>query len=486
MIWIRQLSCFSLFMFFLSFAWGETGNNTQPQKKSVSDVIPMSVANFKGQKSLYKEGWFIITSSEKALAYAKQNSIDSSAQALSKAKSSISQRTSEYGQNLVADVVDSKKTTQQVFKGGTNNSQKIFKGTHAIAQQEWQYSKETASQAWQSLISGYVYLGESTKGSVAGLKAVPSGYSQGVRKDFNELFLNYKQLRDASSTNIKSQWDNALSDAETDFKNAYEESGEKNNSLSGLWTLLSGYAVGVYHGLFKPSAGTTWQVAKYSTVIAGEVIFLPIASTLILTKNTVRSAGLAMYYTGKTAIEVISPTIKGGFLASLSLLSAGAVPLTYVAGTTAGVINQVGTTVAAPVAGAVEGVTKGTADTLMYGALVTFDALTGTTKVFVNQVKSGVVLGYNALTAVPSQLLLGTVNSAVFLFWDGPRLTIATLKGEVDYKGQTLQPGALPVGSVIDLKTLVQENPNQLEVITDDPEIIQQVLESLPKDLQQQ
>ena len=121
----------------------------------------------------------------------------------------------------------------------------------------------------------------------------------------------------------------------------------------------------------------------------------------------------------------------------------------------------------------------------MYGALVTYDAVAGTTKVFVNQVKSGVVLGYNALTAIPSQLLLGTVNSAVFLFWDGPRLTIATLKGEVDYKGQSLQPGALPVGSVIDLKTLSQENPGQLQIITDDPQVIENVLESLPKDLLQ-
>jgi len=150
-----------------------------------------------------------------------------------------------------------------------------------------------------------------------------------------------------------------------------------------------------------------------------------------------------------------------------------------------GVINQVGTTVAAPAAGVTQGVVTSTADTLMYGALVTYDAVAGTTKVFVNQVKSGVVLGYNALTAIPSQLLLGTVNSAVFLFWDGPRLTIATLKGEVDYKGQSLQPGALPVGSVIDLKTLSQENPGQLKTITDDPQVIENVLESLPKDLLQ-
>ncbi len=453
------------------------------QQKAVKDVIPLTIANLKGQQSLYQDGWFIITSSEKALNYAKEHSIDSSSSALQKVKDSVVVRSAEYGQAMQSDVRTAGKTTTKLFSGGTQNSQKIIAGTHALAQLEWQYSQETAKQAWQSLVSGYVYLGQSTKASIDALKLVPTGYSSGVREDFNELFLSYKYLRDASRSNITSHWDTALSDAETDFKSAYTDSGEASNSLTGLWTLLSGYATGIYHGVFKPGATSSWQVAKYSAVVAGEVVFLPVASTYILTKNTVRSAGLAVYYTGKTAIEVVAPTVKGGFLAGMSLLSAGAVPITYISGSTVGVINQVGTTVAAPAVGLTQGVVAATADTLMYGALVTYDAVEGTTKVFVNQVKSGVVLGYNALTAIPSQLLLGTVNSAVFLFWDGPRLTIATLKGEVNYKGARLQPGALPVGSVIDLKALQQSNPENLKIITDDPEVIQQVLESLPKDL---
>jgi hypothetical protein len=461
-----------------------TWADTEPlQQKAVKDVIPLTIANLKGQQSLYQDGWFIITSSSKALNYAKQHSIDSSSRALKKLKDSVQNRSVEYAQAMKSDVNTAGNTTQKLLKEGTQNTQKIFVGTHASAQFEWQYSQEAAKQAWQSLVTGYVYLGQSTYASIEGLKAVPSGYSDGVRDDFNELFSSYKSLRDASQSNIKSHWDSALSDAETNFKAAYQDSGEASNSLSGLWTLLSGYAMGAYHGLFKPSATSSWQVAKYSAVVAGEVVFLPVASTYILTKNTVRSAGLAVYYTGKTAIEVVAPTLKGGFLAGMSLLSAGAVPITYISGSTVGVINQVGTLVAAPVVGVTQGVVSTTADTLMYGALVTYDAVKGTTKVFVNQVKSGVVLGYNALTAIPSQLLLGTVNSAVFLFWDGPRLTIATLKGEVNYKGQNLQPGALPVGSVIDLKALQKSNPDALKIITDDPDVIQQVLESLPKDL---
>ncbi len=466
-----------------SLATWAAPDTTPSQQKAVKDVIPLTVANLKGQQSLYQDGWFIITSSEKALNYAKEHSIDSSSSALKKVKDSVIARSAEYGQAMQSDMRSAGNTTAKLFSGGTQNSQKILAGTHELAQREWQYSQEAAKQAWQSLVTGYVYLGQTTKASIDALKLLPKGYSSGVREDFNELFLSYKYLRDASRSNITSHWDSALSDAESDFKTAYKDSGEASNSLSGLWTLLSGYATGIYHGLFKPSATSSWQVAKYSAVVAGEVVFLPVASTYILTKNTVRSAGLAVYYTGKTAIEVVAPTVKGGFLAGMSLLSAGAVPITYISGTTVGVINQVGTTVAAPVVGVTQGVVAATADTLMYGALVTFDAVEGTTKVFVNQVKSGVVLGYNALTAIPSQLLLGSVNSAVFLFWDGPRLTIATLRGEVNYKGSRLQPGALPVGSVIDLKALQQSNPENLKIITDDPEVIQQVLEHLPKDL---
>ena len=42
-------------------------------------------------------------------------------------------------------------------------------------------------------------------------------------------------------------------------------------------------------------------------------------------------------------------------------------------------------------------------------------ALGGATKVTMNQAQSGVVLGYNALTALPVQTLLGVANGVVFL-----------------------------------------------------------------------
>ena len=451
----------------------------------IEDIIPTTVANIKGHKAMYEDGWFIISSSQKALAFAKEHSINSSAEAINKATLSIKENTSGYTESLSDGIERAQNTSKVIFKEGTARSMDIIVGTHHLAQKEIAFSKTTAAEAWDSFITGYVYLGKRTEDSRAALKRIPSDFVDNVSEDFNELASAVKEMQARSTTDITGQWDNALANAEAEFKRGYEESGEKNDSITGLWTLLTGYAKGAYEGLFKPAAKSSWQTAKFTVKVAGAAVFLPVASTYILTKNTLQSSGMAIYYTGKTGIEVISPTLKGGYLASMSLLSAGAVPVTYVAGTTVGVINQVGSTVAAPVIGTTQGVVTTTADTLKYGTLVTYDALLGTTKVFVEQVKSGVVLGYNALTALPAHVLLGGINTAYFLVWDGPKLVVASVTGDVSFDSKTMQPGELPVGSVIDLKALQNNTDLNIQVISDDPEVIEQVLENLPRDLKQ-
>ena len=473
----------SLFVF-SAHARSETSSSSNASVP-IEEVIPTTVANIKGHKAMYEDGWFIISSSQKALAFAKEHSINSSAEAINKATLSIKENTSGYTDSLSDGIERAQNTSKVIVNEGTNRSMKILAGTHSLAQKEIAFSKATAAEAWDSFITGYVYLGARTEDSRTALKNIPNDFVDNVSEDFNELTSAVKEIQARSTTDITGQWDNALANAETEFIRGYEESGEKNDSITGLWTLLAGYAKGAYEGLFKPAAKSTWQTAKFTVKVAGAAVFLPVASTYILTKNTLQSSGMAIYYTGKTGIEVISPTLKGGYLASMSLLSAGAVPVTYVAGTTVGIINQVGSTVAAPVVGTTQGVVTTTADTLKYGTLVTYDALLGTTKVFVEQVKSGVVLGYNALTALPAHVLLGGINTAYFLVWDGPKLVIASVTGDVNFDSKTMQSGELPVGSVIDLKALQNNTDLNVQVVSDDPEVIEHVLESLPSDLKQ-
>jgi Tfp pilus assembly protein PilO len=65
---------------------------------------------------------------------------------------------------------------------------------------------------------------------------------------------------------------------------------------------------------------------------------------------------------------------------------------------------------------------------------------------------------------------------------------LATAKGEVAWRDEQgveerVPVASLPVGSVVDLQALGQEKGVTVEVVSDDPEVIQQVLEKLPRDL---
>jgi hypothetical protein len=196
--------------------------------------------------------------------------------------------------------------------------------------------------------------------------------------------------------------------------------------------------------------------------------------------------GLTFYYTGKTGVKIVSPTVESGLLAGMSVLSLSAVPVTYAAGGTLGAVNQVAFIAAGPVAGTAHGVATTTIDTAAYVGLVTYDGVKGTTKVAINQASSGIVLGYNALTAIPTHIVMGVEDTAVFLAWDGPRLMIAAASGKLKTRSDDKdQPtlGDLPVGTVVDMKKLEQSQGTKVEVLSTDPAVIRDVLERLPDDL---
>jgi hypothetical protein len=151
------------------------------------------------------------------------------------------------------------------------------------------------------------------------------------------------------------------------------------------------------------------------------------------------------------------------------------------------VANQVAFTSAAAVAGGAQIAGNTLASSGKYVALVTYDLGKGGTRVLINEAQSGVVLGYNALTALPAQTLLAIPNAAVFLAYEGPKLVIVKATGAL--KPAPKQDGAppttadLPVGTVVDLKALQQQPGVQVETVTDDPEVTHAVVERMKDDL---
>jgi hypothetical protein len=458
------------------------------ERMTVEDVIPLTMGNLRGHKMLYNEGWLVVTSSRKALEFAKEHAIVSSGDALKEAATSAAGRGKDYKANIASDAKGAVEGGKRVVASGTELTGDIWQKTHQAGKAELAYTSETFRKAGESFIQGNLSLGKRTAEDRKELAALPGNYFTDLKDDFSNIFELTSTANDKFAGKIETGWDKAFDKAASEFKKEYDRSGESQNTLTALGPILYGYLKSIYHGIVAPSSKTIVKTGASAVTYAGAYgVFLPIASTAVVTGRTIQSVGLTLYYTGKTGIKIVSPTIEGGLLAGMSVLSLSTVPVTYAVGGTLGAVNQVAFTAAGPVAGTAQGVATTGIDTATYVGLVAYDGVKGTTKVVINQASSGVVLGYNSLTAVPTHLVMGAFDTAVFLAWDGPRLVIATAKGKIKTgsdagaDGPTL--GDLPVGTVVDMKKLEQNQGIKANVISTDPAVIRDVLERLPEDL---
>lgn len=457
-------------------------------KKKPSEIIAITESNLRGHQSLYKEGWFVVSSSEKAFRFAKQHSITASGEAMSMAIQDAKSHSIDYKDNLADAGKGGVTLTKDIFEGGTQLSQRELEFTKKLIQSEWDYGSDTLQLAWQRFVKGNLTLSERTEEDRDALAALPGDWFKSIKSDFININELAHHATESMSPHIEGRWSEAFDEASASFAESYEKSGTRGNSLSGLGDILAGYGKVFFSGLIKPATRSTVQGATITVKGVSKVVFLPVASVFIVSGRTIQSTGLGLYYTTSMGVKLVSPTVEGGLLTGLSMLSYGSIPVTAVAGGAVGAVNQVAVTVASPVAGAAKTTVVSAADTGVYAAQVSYDLIKGVTKVTLNQAQSGIVLGYNALTALPTQLLLGTANGVVFLAYDGPRLVVASIKGEVqwsDNKGNknTLSVQSLPVGSVVDLNAISKEDGVQVQIISEDPEVIQKVLEKLPEDL---
>ena len=454
-------------------------------KKTVAEIIPLTAAGMRGHSTLYHEGWYVITSSDKALEYAHEKSVVSSREALTYAAHTMASRNQDIASDLQASWGLSKDISTDTYKVGTRLTRNILQTTSSITHEQVDFGKEQFSKSWQRFIKGNLYLGQRTEATRTHLMNQPVNYFKNLREDFSNIYSITENIQADSSSSIGNTWDTAFAEAKQGFNEEYEESGQSSNTIGGLANIFQGYAKGIYRGFIKPGASTTAKAADTGVRGVAQVVFLPTATAISVTGRTVQAVGTTVFYTGKFGVEIISPTVEAGLLSGMAILSLGTAPLTYVTGTGIGVVNQVAFTAASPIAGATTGAVSTAADTGKYVAFISYDAITGISKVTINQASSAVVLGYNALTALPAHLFIGTVDSAVFLAYDGPRLVVAYAKGEIKSdNNQATRIDSLPVGTVIDLQQLAKEGI-EVKTLSDDPEVINKILEQLPNDLRE-
>lgn len=458
---------------------------TTDTSKTVKDVIPITMANMRGHKALYDEGWFVVPSSKKSLAYAKQKSIISSREAILAAAQSMASRNQRFASDLREHWKFSLELGAATYEGGSRITREVLSGTADLGQAQIDFGLDSFQMAWGSFIKGNLYMGRRTQQTRQALIAQPGDYYQNLKQDFSNIYTLTAGMQNDFANRIAASWDDGFKEASNAISTEYEHSGQSSNSLLALGHIIKGYAKGIYYGLLKPSVNTTGTSVSAAARGATQAVFLPGATAVSVTGRTIQAIGTTVFYTGKLGIEIISPTVEAGFLSSLAILSLGTTPLTYVTGTGIGAINQIAFTAATPVVTATSGAVATTMDTSTYVAFVAFDAITGTSKVVFNQATSAMVLGFNALTALPSHLFLASIDSAVFIAWDGPRLVVALARGQIgEGDNPELRVDSLPVGTVVDLQTLEQRGL-EVEVLSDDPAVINKVLEQIPNDMRE-
>ncbi len=465
----------------------QTATPAKEEKVSVEDIIPLTAGNIRGHKMLYNEGWYVVTSSSRAFEYAKNRSIISSNTALQRVLSDAAKDSGKYKEAVTTDVRDSAKTGKDVVASGTKVSGQILETTHSVARTELVYARDSFRKAMDSVVRGNLSIAKRTEEERQELANVPGNYFKTLNNDFSNLLELSASAREKFAGRIDPQWESAFRKASREFRSEYEKSGQAHNSFTALGPILYGYLKSFYYGVAAPTSKTIVKTASVGTSYA---VFLPITATSVVAGRTVQSVGLTLYYAGKSGVKIISPTLEGGLLTGLSLLSVSSVPVTYAAGGTLGALNQVAFAAGGPVAGAVEGAGSTAVHSSAYVGFLAYDALKGTTQVVINQAASGIVLGYNALTAIPTHAFMGVADTAVFLAWDGPRLIIAAAQGKIrtkndDAADESHSLGDLPVGTIVDLKKLETTEGVKVEVLSTDPAVIRSVLEKIPADVRE-
>lgn len=447
--------------------------------KSVAETIPITMANLRGHSSLYNEGWFVVSSSKKALAFAKKHAVDNAGKALNEALSSIATDSKDYGKDIVGNIVGGYETGKTVLKKGTQTSLNILKRTQKLVDAEVDYAQKSFTKAMSRFIKGNISLGERTQEDREALLNMPGNFFKDLKGDFSNIWDVTSSITLLGGSKLSTLWEESFVDAKKSFIDSYDDSGESANSFTALFHIMYGYLKALFHGVAKPTTVTTAKTLYHGGKNLGKLLYLPVGGTISVVGRSVESLGLTLYHTTAVGVKIVAPTVEAGFLSALSFLSLSSTAVTYVAGGSLGLINQVGTVGLAPVAGVSETAVKTTFDTTKLVTFITYDVIKGTSKIFINEAVSGVVLGYNALTALPTQALLAASDSVFFLAWDGPRLVIAAAKGEISNENIN----KLPVGSVIDLKKLKKQEGVDVKVITEDYEIIEKVLHTLPDDM---
>jgi len=443
-------------------------------------VMKITNSNLKGQVALYNEGWLLIPSAKKSLEYCQEKSIGSAKEAMQLWGHSLIENASELKQSLKDNPELAKKIFQVAQKISKQAKNEIQKSTNSLMKSEYAYAMESFQGAWEKVLLGTIHLNQLTRNDRERIAAKILGLPSDIKDDMNNVKRWLTFLREDKGHEVSKVWDEAIQKASDEWQKEYEKSGQKENTLAALPHVIWGNLKAIWYGVFKPSAHTVGDTMESGGKKISNALLLPVASLVMIGGRTVYNLGGALFYTGGMGTRIVANTLQAGFLSAMGTLSLASTAPTFLSGQSIAYINQVALTTVGVGAAGTGFVAATTVESASHVGLFSYDVVRSTGKVILGVGSSTIVLGYNALTALPAQVFLSAVNGVVFLAWDGPRLVLYKVSGKVN--GADVQE--LPVGAIVDQKQL-EKAGLAVEKLSEDPAVIEKVLEKMPEDMRE-
>ncbi len=421
--------------------------------------------NIQGQKHLFENGWFVVTSPVGAWEQARkdhQTSRDAYLKAIQKIQLDP--------QTFKDRSRNARKWQKELNESAGKAQKELSLRGEALSNRNLREGKEKFKEAWDKLVLGYVQYGKMNSDDLESLRKINKEFFKRVQSDSTDFEEALRPIRDELLTKSSVPWKMHFKEGNWKFQESYEKSGTRKNSIHGLWDILIGYVSWISEAVITPGVKSGYQNTKaipYYTLDA-------ISKTFIGTYNVIHSLGANIYFTTKLGYRLVSPSLEAGYLSSIALIQTLHGGISGSALKSAGLINKVSVKSAAPILSKAQLLIEEVASKTQDAATVIIYGAEGVSEVIAEKSETAVALSYSALSQIPPQLLLTAANSAIFLVYDGPRLILTKISGKM---GDT-DVREIPVGTVIDLDKARELNL-KIENLSEDPETIKKVLENV-------
>lgn len=436
--------------------------------KSWQDVAKITSANLEGHKYLYDHGFYVITSTKSSIEYFKENSLKTSGMVWQEFLSELDESNIKIAENLEDNPKKSKGFYEKIKKFKMITQEKLSFAKDSVVEAEVDLAKSSGGKALSGFLTGYVTIKKRTEKDFLEIKNISNSYFSALKSDFSNLKTLVEKFKKRKKEDIESsdgeiKWRENFSRAKTEFNKEYEKTKSDQNTLVALPRIVWGHLKAMYWAVVKPVGESVYfGVSESGNLLTKGIekfILLPVASSVIVGGRTLYTIGGVVYHAGGVGINILSPITETTLHAAVSLAAiTSTIPsYTFIGGVN--IFSQItltGSSIVLPAAGYAANTAV---DLSVYTGKVIYETAKSTGEIIYGNSKSAVVLGYNAVSALPTHILMGAVNSTIFLVYDGPRIFVAWTKGE-------FANGELPIGSILDYQKLKEANVeiNQVEL----------------------